>query len=139
MKKKLRNIVFTVLGILIPVYIVTVLPDHVDWFEKDTENMSKTEKYVYYTEKIQEDSTDADAFLERGIVLYEKSNYDLAIEDLTKAIELDPKDDWAYYYRSQAYSGKLDSKKALADLRKCLEINPDNEIAKSRLDAFMGR
>jgi tetratricopeptide (TPR) repeat protein len=55
-----------------------------------------------------------------------KGDYDRAIADFNKAIELDPKDAIAYGGRGFAYSSKADYDRAIADLTKAIELDPKN-------------
>jgi tetratricopeptide (TPR) repeat protein len=55
--------------------------------------------------------------------------YDLAIEDLTQAIRLDPNSSVAYVERGRAYSDKGDYDRAIADYNQALRINPDLAVA----------
>ena len=50
-----------------------------------------------------------------------KGDYDRAIADYNKALELDPKDATAYNNRGYAYRQKGDYDKAIADYDKALE------------------
>ena len=54
-------------------------------------------------------------------------NYDLAISDYTRAIELDPNDARSYGNRGLSYTIKADPEyeKALVDFGKALELSPD--------------
>ena len=47
-----------------------------------------------------------------------------SIEELTQAIELDPADANAYYYRGQAYHTKDNYDKAIADYTESIKLNP---------------
>jgi tetratricopeptide (TPR) repeat protein len=49
---------------------------------------------------------------------------DLAINELTKAIQKDPRYDWAYLNRGDAYKFKGNTTKALEDYNKAISINP---------------
>jgi clan AA aspartic protease (TIGR02281 family) len=52
-----------------------------------------------YTEAISTDSTDAYYYYNRGIAKASMRNYNGAIEDLSKAIEIEPRESNFYYYR----------------------------------------
>ncbi len=57
--------------------------------------------------------------------------YEAALEDFNKAIELDPNMDEAYYERGNLYASDLPNQrggaeKAVADYTRCLEINPNS-------------
>lgn len=74
------------------------------------------------------------AYTLRGMAWFKKSAYDSrdkalhtldkAIADLTKAIELNPQLDIAYYYLGQVCKTKGDYDRAIADYTKAIEIDP---------------
>jgi tetratricopeptide (TPR) repeat protein len=47
-----------------------------------------------------------------------------AVEDLTKVIELDPRNANGYYWRSRAYEGLGEKAKAESDTKKFQRLNP---------------
>ena len=51
-----------------------------------------------------------------------KKQWDLAIADFTKAIQLAPNSYWGYIYRNRAYVGKGEYEKALTDLTKGMAL-----------------
>ena len=59
----------------------------------------------------------------------------LAIEDASKAIELDSKFAKAYYRRASAYLSILDPKSALPDLKVVVSLEPKNATVRAQLDA----
>lgn len=66
-----------------------------------------------------------------------KGDYDLAVNDYNKAIELNPKDAVAYLNRGRAYHDKTNYDLAIADFDKVIEINPKETSAYlNRGDAF---
>jgi len=67
--------------------------------------------------------------LERGNVYNRQKDYDRAIADISKAIEIDPKDAGVYFFRGRVYFGKGDAKNAVADYSKVIEIEPKNAKA----------
>jgi len=58
----------------------------------------------------------------RGSANWFKGNYDRAIADFTKQIEIEPNNPEAYRGRSLAYADKRDNASALADYNKAIEI-----------------
>jgi len=56
-----------------------------------------------------------------------KGEYDRAIADYNKSIEIDTEDATAYYGRSMAYRGKGDLDRASADCDKARSIIPNIE------------
>ena len=71
-------------------------------------------------------SQQARSFFDSGIVYIQKKEYDKAIVDFTKAIEISPRYALAYANRGTAYSYKSykDKEKAIADYTKAIEIDP---------------
>ena len=67
------------------------------------------------------------------MALAKKGNYDGAITDFSKAIELNPNDEKAYWYRGSARQAKADLDGAIADYNKAIELNPTDAIAKAYL------
>jgi TonB family protein len=66
-----------------------------------------------------------------------KGEYDSAVNDYNKAIELNPKDAVAYLNRGRAYHSKTNYDLAIADFAKAIEINPkDLSAYLNRGDAF---
>jgi len=70
------------------------------------------------------------------------TEYEKAIEDFTKAIDLDPKDAGAYYYRGVCYykmngnysnAGEYD--KSISDFAKAIELDPRNALAYNKRGA----
>lgn len=68
-------------------------------------------------------------YYNRGIAYSEKGEVERAIEDYTKAIELNPKFAEAYYQRGIAYRIKGDYKLAIADYTKAIDLKPDDADA----------
>ena len=65
----------------------------------------------------------------RGLAYADKEDYDRAIADYDKALELDPKDATAYNNRGFTYDKKGDYDKAIADYNKALELDPKDATA----------
>ena len=63
-------------------------------------------------------------------------DYDRAIADYTKAIEIDPKFADAYYNRGLAYCYKQDYDRAITDYTKAIEIDPKFAIASAIAATF---
>jgi tetratricopeptide (TPR) repeat protein len=64
------------------------------------------------------------AYNNRGIARLDGGEFDKAIADLSKAVEIDPKFAAAYYNRGRAYNGKVDADPAIADFDKAIELAP---------------
>ena len=63
-------------------------------------------------------------YLHRGDAYFEKEEYDKAIAEFSRAIELDPNYAEAYYKRGVAYLRKDKYDEAIADLTKAIELDP---------------
>lgn len=61
----------------------------------------------------------------RGHAYWRNGNENKALADYTRAIELNPEDDWAYFTRGRAYMLCGQFNKAIADHTKAIELNPD--------------
>jgi len=69
-------------------------------------------------------TTSYDKAIENGFFYAEKGDYEKAISDFTKAIELSPENSETYNNRGFAYMNKGYYDEALADFNKAIEINP---------------
>lgn len=65
----------------------------------------------------------ADSAYQKGAEYLKQNKIDDAITELTRAIELNPKSDKAYYDRGRAYDAKGDTDKAIEDYTKAIEIH----------------
>ena len=63
------------------------------------------------------------AYHRRGIAYAAKRDFDRAIADYTKAIEIDPEHVGAYNDRGLAYTNKSDYQRAIADVTKAVELS----------------
>lgn len=66
------------------------------------------------------------AYFTRGVSLLEQGNYPEAIQQFTKALEIDPRDATAYHQRGLAYVEEADYELAIADFNQAIKINPKN-------------
>lgn len=64
-----------------------------------------------------------DLYIWRGNTWYNRKNYDNAIADYNKAIEINPNYALAFYNRGFAWVGKEEYNKAIEDYRKAIEID----------------
>ena len=65
----------------------------------------------------------------RGIAYSFKGNYDRAIADLDRALEINPDDADTYTGRGLMHGQKGDYDRAISDLDRAIEINPEDSIA----------
>ena len=68
-------------------------------------------------------------YYNRGITYSENGEVERAIEDYTKAIELNPKFAQAYYQRGVAYSKKGEVECAIEDYTQAIALKPDDADA----------
>ena len=71
---------------------------------------------------------DASDYLALGMEQIREDEYDEAIDSLSKAIELEPKDPDAYFFRGISYYLKEESYGAIADFDKALELIPNGTV-----------
>ena len=77
--------------------------------------------------------TSADQYAQRGIARFQKNDFEGAIADFTKVIEMNGKDqEFCYYFRGMAYYRKGDAKQAIDDLGKAIAIKPDPRFLDDR-------
>ena len=80
------------------------------------------------------------AHLFRGFAAFNRYKTDEAIQELSKAVELDPRYPPAYSYRADAYKDKGQVKEALADYSKALAIDPKYSVAYlNRANLYAGK
>lgn len=83
-------------------------------------------------------SNSAQDYFEVALVCVVKRNYNCAIENYTKAIELNPTFVDAYYYRGMAHSMKSEYDLAIKDYNKTIELNPNvAKVYSSRGDTYL--
>lgn len=73
------------------------------------------------------------AYFNRGNAYIDKNNYDQAIKDYTKVIELNPQNADAYNNRGASYINKNNYDQAIKDYQKAIEIDPNVKYAKENL------
>ena len=79
---------------------------------------------------------DAEAYAARGTELLTSGNYDGAIAELNRAIEIDPRAE-SYYNRGFAYFSKNDLDKAIADWNSVVNLDPrDARAYRQRGNAY---
>ncbi|MGA2468126.1 MAG: tetratricopeptide repeat protein, partial [Thermodesulfobacteriota bacterium] len=76
------------------------------------------------TQEKQSESRDAEFYNNRGMAYRDKGQYDQAISDFNKALEINSKYAYAYNNRGMAYRDKGQYDQAISDYNKALEINP---------------
>lgn len=82
----------------------------------------------YYGDELKK-KPNANAYLRRGFLHEMRGEYDEAIADYTRAIDLEPGSSVGYNDRGNAWSAKRDFRKAVADFDKAVALNPDDPLA----------
>ncbi|MCP4364404.1 MAG: tetratricopeptide repeat protein [Planctomycetes bacterium] len=72
---------------------------------------------------------EADTYYNRGNAHLHKGEYEEAISNYTKALEIEPQSAEVYASRGLAYSQIGQNDKAISDFNKALEINPQYALA----------
>ncbi len=85
------------------------------------------------TQPTQNESRDAKFYNNRGAAYGEKGQYDQAVSDFNKAIEIDPRYNKAYNNRGIVYRLKGQYDRAVSDFNKAIEINPLDAEAHNNL------
>ncbi|MBO0754176.1 MAG: tetratricopeptide repeat protein, partial [Bradyrhizobiaceae bacterium] len=67
-----------------------------------------------------------DVYYIKGTVGGDKSDYDLAIAEYSKAVRLTPNDAAPHLERAQAYQAKGDGDHMIADYDEAIRLDPDN-------------
>lgn len=93
--------------------------------------------YVIFSLVQSSGEKDANAYYESGNVHFEKGEYDDAIADCNKAIEIDPGISYAYHLRGNAYLSTGGYDQAIEDCNKALGLNPMAETFYTRGIAYV--
>ncbi len=83
---------------------------------------------------------DAAFYVSRGNDCVNKGQYDAAISNYDKALEINPRYALAYYNRGITYGNKGRYDEAISDFTKALEINPKNAVTyRERGDVYFNK
>ncbi len=66
----------------------------------------------------------AEAYFNRGLAYASNGQYEEAITDYTRALEINPRYALAFYHRGVAYDNKGQHEQAIADYTRAFDINP---------------
>ena len=105
-------------------------PDAQSYMQRGIEahqNNNLDDAITYYTEVISLDSDHSiipQAYHNRGNAYYFKGEYDRAIADYDKTIELNPNEAQTYYNRGNAYYSKGAYDRAITDYNNAIILNP---------------
>jgi tetratricopeptide (TPR) repeat protein len=75
-------------------------------------------------------------YLTRSVAHRYKNDFRLSIADATKAIEIDPSDDWAYSFRGGAYVEIAEYDRAIDDFTKLIGLGHSQQGYMARADAY---
>lgn len=84
-------------------------------------------------EQLLTNPTSAEEYEARCYARWRLKKIDYALNDCTRAIELDPQYAWARFTRGGAYYEKNDYDRSIADYNKGLELNPGHSLAYNNL------
>ena len=92
------------------------------------------EAIAVYTQALNIDPENPELYYHRGVAYYEDINYDAALDDLTRAIEIDENYAAAYASRGLIYTflAEVDGSardKAIADFNEAIRLNPQLSLA----------
>jgi tetratricopeptide (TPR) repeat protein len=76
-----------------------------------------------------DDKTQAEIFYSQGKISYDALKYEKAIQDLNKALQLNPLYAEAYYVRGNAYYDLKENDKAIEDYSRSIQLNPKSSDA----------
>jgi len=97
-----------------------------EWFDKGfAEKTDMNKKIEFYTNAIQLDPNDKDAYNNRGIVKDDLGKYTEAITDYGKAIQLDPNYKNAYNNRGNSKKNLGKYTEAITDYDKAIQLDPN--------------
>jgi tetratricopeptide (TPR) repeat protein len=84
---------------------------------------------AHYTRKIEADPRDAQAYLARGRIAIETSDWDRALADLDEAIRLAPGEPRSHHLRGKARAEKKQLEAAIADYTEAIRLDPNLALA----------
>jgi tetratricopeptide (TPR) repeat protein len=142
--------VFAILGVLVVVNVAAyLLGDHdncTSWLASYFDRAISLDLYgdkagavAAYSEDLKRNPDHVEALQNRGNAYAALGQYDLAIDDFGKAIQLQPKSWGAFGDRARIYLklGKFDA--AIEDFTRAAELFPDWSTWKDRGDAYLAR
>jgi len=103
-----------------------------------SENRSEDAEKIF-KDAIRLDSTDVQAFVNMGSLLFYDDKFDEAKKYYLKAISLDPANSRAHYNLGLLYSDLQDLENAKKEFSKAVESDPHDEDAKAELDSINDR
>jgi tetratricopeptide (TPR) repeat protein len=99
------------------------------WFERGFNAVDLDEKLRFYSNAIRIKPDYADAYVNRGVVRYDKADLGSAIEDYNHALRISPNDTDALNNRGNARTGKGDLEGAIEDYNQAIRLRPNDATA----------
>lgn len=102
------------------------------WYEQGNQFLNSKDydkAVVAYTEAINLNPKNADAYSRRGLIYKMRKQYEFAIADFSKTIELVPANSIVYYNRGDSYFLYKQYELAAVDFSKSIELNPKFSLA----------
>ena len=126
MKTKLHSIINTIFVIVLLAsfaVVVTAQDAEATPNVESTPDVTELQAQVdEYTQTIEANPDDAEAYFNRGVVYYQQERYEQAIADFDKAIELEPNYAEAYYNRGWVYLLQNDFQHGIDDETSAIEL-----------------
>jgi len=98
--------------------------------QAEISNADETENQIHsISEKIDKNSKDASLYVQRGELYFDTHEFSDAVEDFTRAIDLDDSLDAAWFGRGMAHGRMGFINEGIADLSVYIERNPDDSKA----------
>ena len=107
--------------------ILSLIPLGQPLFIKNVVALSTASNMIFYPENLY--ARDASFYFNRAYEKSKKGDYYGAISDFSKAIEINPYDDYAFYNRGWNKAKLKDYYGAISDYTKAIEINPNYKEA----------
>jgi predicted Zn-dependent protease len=82
----------------------------------------------HFTSEIREHPDSAWAYQMRGLIHYDRQEYDQAIADGDRTLKLNPRDAVAYYNRGNAFYAKREYAQAIADYNEVIRLDPRDMV-----------
>ncbi len=117
-------------------------PDLTDFQKSAREHIIKGEfdlAVADYTKVIELNPKNADAYLNRGLALYNQKKFQLSIIDYDKAAELNAENSAVYFNRGNSYEKLGDNQKAVGNYQAAIKLDATNEPAKIYLERLQAK
>jgi uncharacterized protein YeaO (DUF488 family) len=105
------------------------MEENINALREKVDDLFESEKYDeiinLLTNKVLEKQNDAELYVRKGLAWYYKKDYDKAITNNKKALEINPSFELALYNRGAAWVAKKDFDKAIEDYNKAIDFKSD--------------